>query len=110
MMDVEHVTQSVVYTATLPLEANVLFMTVIATKMPFAGRDEVSIGKCPGRRQRGQQNPSELHWDRQALLQEKQPTSEARAPCQQAFHTRLIPACRSAYRWINDLRQIAPGA
>jgi NAD(P)-dependent dehydrogenase (short-subunit alcohol dehydrogenase family) len=37
-MDVRHVAEAVVYMANLPLEANVLFMTVMATKMPFAGR------------------------------------------------------------------------
>jgi NAD(P)-dependent dehydrogenase (short-subunit alcohol dehydrogenase family) len=37
-MDVEHVARAVVYMAGLPLEANVLFMTVMATKMPFVGR------------------------------------------------------------------------
>jgi len=38
VMDVEHVAQAVVYMASLPLEANVQFMTVMATKMPFIGR------------------------------------------------------------------------
>ncbi len=37
-MDVRHVADAVVYMANLPLDANVLFMTVMATKMPFAGR------------------------------------------------------------------------
>jgi len=37
-MDVEHVARAVVYMANLPLDANVLFMTVMATKMPFVGR------------------------------------------------------------------------
>lgn len=37
-MDVEHVANAVVHMASLPLEANVLFMTVMATKMPFVGR------------------------------------------------------------------------
>jgi NAD(P)-dependent dehydrogenase (short-subunit alcohol dehydrogenase family) len=37
-MDVEHVAQAVVYMASLPLDANVQFMTVMATKMPFLGR------------------------------------------------------------------------
>jgi NAD(P)-dependent dehydrogenase (short-subunit alcohol dehydrogenase family) len=37
-MDVEHVARAVVYMAGLPLSANVLFMTVMATKMPFVGR------------------------------------------------------------------------
>jgi NAD(P)-dependent dehydrogenase (short-subunit alcohol dehydrogenase family) len=36
--DVKHVADAVVYMASLPLEANVLFMTVMATKMPFVGR------------------------------------------------------------------------
>jgi NAD(P)-dependent dehydrogenase (short-subunit alcohol dehydrogenase family) len=38
LMDVAIVGQSVVYMASLPLEANVMFHTVMATKMPFAGR------------------------------------------------------------------------
>lgn len=38
MMDVGIVGQSVLYMASLPLEANVLFHTVMATKMPFVGR------------------------------------------------------------------------
>jgi NADP-dependent 3-hydroxy acid dehydrogenase YdfG len=38
MMDVRIVGQSVLYMANLPLEANVLFHTVMATKMPFVGR------------------------------------------------------------------------
>ncbi|HVG77051.1 MAG: SDR family oxidoreductase [Candidatus Rokuibacteriota bacterium] len=37
-MDVDHVGRAVVYIANLPLDANVLFMTVMATKMPFVGR------------------------------------------------------------------------
>jgi NAD(P)-dependent dehydrogenase (short-subunit alcohol dehydrogenase family) len=37
-MDVEHVAQAIVYMAGLPLEANVQFLTVMATKMPFIGR------------------------------------------------------------------------
>jgi len=37
-MDVSHVADAIVYMANLPLDANVLFMTVMATKMPFAGR------------------------------------------------------------------------
>jgi NAD(P)-dependent dehydrogenase (short-subunit alcohol dehydrogenase family) len=36
--DVQHVADAVVYMAGLPLTANVLFMTVMATKMPFVGR------------------------------------------------------------------------
>jgi len=37
-MDVEHVAQAVVFMAALPLESNVQFMTVMATRMPFVGR------------------------------------------------------------------------
>jgi NAD(P)-dependent dehydrogenase (short-subunit alcohol dehydrogenase family) len=38
LMDVAHVASSVLYIASLPLEANVQFLTVMATKMPFVGR------------------------------------------------------------------------
>jgi NAD(P)-dependent dehydrogenase (short-subunit alcohol dehydrogenase family) len=37
-MDVDHVARAVIYMASLPLEANVQFLTVIATKMPYIGR------------------------------------------------------------------------
>jgi len=37
-MDAENVANAVVYMGGLPLDANVLFMTVMATKMPFVGR------------------------------------------------------------------------
>ena len=37
-MDVAHVGEAIVYMAGLPLDANVQFMTVMATKMPFIGR------------------------------------------------------------------------
>ena len=37
-MDVRHVAEAVVYMANLPLDANVQFMTVMATKMPLIGR------------------------------------------------------------------------
>ncbi|MEJ7604857.1 MAG: SDR family oxidoreductase [Bryobacteraceae bacterium] len=37
-MNVKHVADAVVYMASLPLEANVQFMTVMATTMPFIGR------------------------------------------------------------------------
>jgi NAD(P)-dependent dehydrogenase (short-subunit alcohol dehydrogenase family) len=37
-MDAEYVARAIVYMASLPLDANVLFMTVMATKMPFVGR------------------------------------------------------------------------
>jgi NAD(P)-dependent dehydrogenase (short-subunit alcohol dehydrogenase family) len=37
-MDVKVVANAVVHMASLPLDANVLFMTVMATKMPFVGR------------------------------------------------------------------------
>ena len=38
VMDVEHVARAVVHMASLPLDTNVLFLTVMATKMPFGGR------------------------------------------------------------------------
>jgi NAD(P)-dependent dehydrogenase (short-subunit alcohol dehydrogenase family) len=38
LLDLAHVARAVVYIAGLPLEANVQFMTVMATKMPFIGR------------------------------------------------------------------------
>jgi NAD(P)-dependent dehydrogenase (short-subunit alcohol dehydrogenase family) len=38
LIDVNHVARAVMYMASLPLDANVLFMTVMATKMPFVGR------------------------------------------------------------------------
>jgi len=37
-MDVQHVARAVLHMASLPLDTNVLFMTVMATKMPFVGR------------------------------------------------------------------------
>jgi NADP-dependent 3-hydroxy acid dehydrogenase YdfG len=37
-MNVHDVARAVVYMASLPLDANVQFMTVMATKMPFIGR------------------------------------------------------------------------
>jgi NAD(P)-dependent dehydrogenase (short-subunit alcohol dehydrogenase family) len=37
-MNVQAVADAVVYMASLPLDANVLFLTVMATKMPFVGR------------------------------------------------------------------------
>jgi NAD(P)-dependent dehydrogenase (short-subunit alcohol dehydrogenase family) len=38
VIDVRHIADAVVYMAGLPLDANVQFMTVMATKMPFLGR------------------------------------------------------------------------
>jgi NADP-dependent 3-hydroxy acid dehydrogenase YdfG len=38
LMDVQHVANAVVHMASLPLDANILFLTVMATKMPFVGR------------------------------------------------------------------------
>ena len=38
LMDLKHVAAAIVYMASLPLEANVQFMTVMATKMPSVGR------------------------------------------------------------------------
>jgi NAD(P)-dependent dehydrogenase (short-subunit alcohol dehydrogenase family) len=37
-MDVQHVAEAIVHMAALPLSANVQFMTIMATKMPFVGR------------------------------------------------------------------------
>src|SRR5438105_241210 len=37
-MDVEHVAQAIVFMASMPLESNVQFLTIMATKMPFVGR------------------------------------------------------------------------
>ena len=37
-MDVNDVAKTVLHMASLPLESNVLFVTVMATKMPFVGR------------------------------------------------------------------------
>jgi NAD(P)-dependent dehydrogenase (short-subunit alcohol dehydrogenase family) len=37
-MDVEDVAKAVVHMASLPLDSNILFMTIMATKMPFVGR------------------------------------------------------------------------
>ena len=38
LMDVDHVASAVLYMASLPLDANIQFITVMATKMPFIGR------------------------------------------------------------------------
>jgi len=38
LMDVDHAASAVLYMASLPLDANVQFMTVMATKMPYIGR------------------------------------------------------------------------
>ena len=37
-MDVAHVADAILYIANLPLDANVQFMTLMATNMPFIGR------------------------------------------------------------------------
>src|ERR687898_2618185 len=37
-LDVSHVVRAALYMVSLPLDANVQFMTVLATKMPFIGR------------------------------------------------------------------------
>jgi NAD(P)-dependent dehydrogenase (short-subunit alcohol dehydrogenase family) len=37
-LDLEHVSRAILYMASLPLDANVQFMTVMATKMPYIGR------------------------------------------------------------------------
>jgi hypothetical protein len=38
LIDVAHVGQAVLQMANLPLDANVLFVTLMATRMPFVGR------------------------------------------------------------------------
>ena len=38
IIDFRHVADAVLYMASLPLDANVRFMTVMATKMPYVGR------------------------------------------------------------------------
>jgi NADP-dependent 3-hydroxy acid dehydrogenase YdfG len=38
MMNVRDVANAVLYMASLPLDANVQFMTIMATKMPYIGR------------------------------------------------------------------------
>ncbi len=38
VMDVQNVADAILYMANLPLDTNVLNMTVMATKMPFVGR------------------------------------------------------------------------
>ena len=37
-MDVDNVTRAILYMASLPLDANVLFLTVMASSMPLVGR------------------------------------------------------------------------
>ena len=38
LLDLDHVVRAIVYMAGLPLDANVPFLTVMATKMPYVGR------------------------------------------------------------------------
>ena len=38
VMDVKHVADAVLQMASLPLDTNVLFMTIMANRMPFVGR------------------------------------------------------------------------
>ncbi len=38
VVDLQHVARAVVHMASLPLDTNVLFLTIMATKMPFVGR------------------------------------------------------------------------
>ncbi len=38
LMEVEHVGNAILHIANLPLDTNILFMTIMATKMPFVGR------------------------------------------------------------------------
>ena len=38
LMDPQHVADAIVFMAGLPLQSNVQFLTIMATKMPFVGR------------------------------------------------------------------------
>jgi NADP-dependent 3-hydroxy acid dehydrogenase YdfG len=38
LMELTHVASAVLYMASLPIDTNVQFMTIMATKMPFVGR------------------------------------------------------------------------
>ena len=38
MIDVQHVGDAIVHMASLPIDVNIQFMTIMATKMPFIGR------------------------------------------------------------------------
>src|SRR5262249_26980018 len=38
LMDVDHVGNAILHMANLPLDTNILFLTIMATKMPFVGR------------------------------------------------------------------------
>ena len=38
LMDVDHVGQAILHMAQLPLESNILSMTIMASNMPFVGR------------------------------------------------------------------------
>jgi NADP-dependent 3-hydroxy acid dehydrogenase YdfG len=42
-IDPQNVADAVLYMATLPLSANVPFITVMATKMPYTGRGSLSL-------------------------------------------------------------------
>jgi NADP-dependent 3-hydroxy acid dehydrogenase YdfG len=37
-LDLDHVAKAIIHMASLPLEANIQFMTIMATNMPFIGR------------------------------------------------------------------------
>lgn len=41
-MDVRHVADAVLFMASLPLDANIPFLTIMANGMPFMGRGELS--------------------------------------------------------------------
>ena len=46
-MHVHHVADAVLQMASLPLSANVLFTTIMASKMPFVGRGSLGLTKTP---------------------------------------------------------------
>ena len=69
-MDVKHVADAVVYMASLPLDANVQFMTVMATKMPFVGRGYRQDGHAPPARSSAAGEPQLVHQHRAVVLAE----------------------------------------
>ena len=49
LLDLAHVASAVLYMASLPLDTNVQFMTIMPTKMPFVGAGEPRYGDRPDR-------------------------------------------------------------
>ncbi len=63
-MDVEHVANGVVYMASLPLDANVQFMTILATKMPFVGRGDMDVRCVVRPHRRDMDRPENIRYNR----------------------------------------------